>query len=64
MGFAGRFRWCFYWSWDLQDVSADVFIGHGICRAAFIVIKSVEQFSIFNLLIFNFPQAIIWRKPI
>jgi uncharacterized membrane protein YqaE (UPF0057 family) len=32
MGFAGRFRWCFYWSWDLQGVSADVFIGHGICR--------------------------------
>jgi len=30
---AGRFRWCFYWPWDLQDVSAGVFIAHGICRA-------------------------------
>ena len=33
MGFAGRFRWCFYCPWDLQGVSADVFIAHGICKA-------------------------------
>jgi uncharacterized membrane protein YwzB len=33
MGIAGRFRWCFYWSWELQGVSVDVFIGHGNCRA-------------------------------
>ena len=32
MGFAGRFRWCFFWPWDLQDVSADGFFAHGICR--------------------------------
>jgi hypothetical protein len=32
VGFAGRFRWCFYWPWDLQGVSAGVFFGRGICR--------------------------------
>jgi hypothetical protein len=31
--FAGRFRWCFFCSWDLQGDSAGVFFAHGICRA-------------------------------
>jgi len=43
--FAGRFRWCFYWSWDLQDDFADVFIGRGICRTISLMFLLVVGFA-------------------
>ena len=45
MRFAGRFRWCFFSSWDLQDVSADGFIARGICRAFPLVFFFVMRFA-------------------
>ena len=74
--FAGRFRWCFFSSWDLQEVSADVFIGHGICRAKKTVIlgeipslarqKSLTKLKTRGCSIYlkvTFLQSTIWRKP-
>jgi hypothetical protein len=45
MRFAGRFRWCFFSSWDLQDVSADGFFAHAVCRTVSLMVFLSMRFA-------------------